>query len=174
MKEIRAHLDRLAFNWAIVFVAAPLAILSAAWTFQYGFGYPPCELCLYQRYPYLLAAALSAIAVFTRKRPSLGRPGIARALLVLIVSLMLLDAGIALYHVGVEQSWWQGPTACTPSFSGAATYEELRAAILNAAPVRCDVPAWTLFGISMAGYNFLLALALAVFGIYAWRRTQGP
>jgi len=174
MNPLRVLLDRLASHWAIVYVAAPLAILSAAWAFQYGFGYPPCELCLYQRYPYMAVAALGAIAFFTKKHPSLGTHRTARGFLVLIAFLMLLDAGIALDHVGVEQAWWQGPGVCTPSFDGAMTYEELRDAILSAPPVRCDVPAWTLFGISMAGYNFLLALALAAFGIYAFKRTRGP
>jgi disulfide bond formation protein DsbB len=172
MTGVRTLLDTLTAHWALTFVAASLGLLGAAWTFQYGFGYVPCELCLTQRYPYMLIAALGAVAYFTRRHPNLGARRAARGFIILITLLFFLDAVIALYHVGVEQAWWQGPTACTVPFSGAMTYEEMREAILTAAPVRCDVPAWTLFGISMAGYNGLAALALAAFGLYAFRRTS--
>ena len=43
----------------------------------------------------------------------------------------------------------------------ARTVEELRAALLQQPVVRCDEIAWSLFGISMAGWNFLLSLGLA-------------
>ncbi|HXV73608.1 MAG TPA: disulfide bond formation protein B, partial [Sphingomonadales bacterium] len=92
MNQVRTLLDRLTSHWALVYIVAPLAILSAAWTFQYGFGYPPCELCFYQRYPYMVVAALGVVAYFTRRHPGLGTRRAARGFLVLITFLMFLDA----------------------------------------------------------------------------------
>ena len=75
---------------------------------------------------------------------------------------MLISAGLGLHHSGVEQHWWAGPTECTSGSSGATTIDELRAMMLRAKVVQCDQIAWTLFGISMATYNFLVSLAAGI------------
>ncbi len=81
----------------------------------------------------------------------------------------LVGAGLAAFHVGVEQHWWAGTAECGANFGPAGSVEELRRRLLAQAVVRCDEVAWSLFGISMAGYNFLLSLALAVFAVRAVR-----
>lgn len=113
--------------------------------------YEPCELCLRERLPWYLAIAL-------------GLAGLAfpsRWLLILLGLTLLISAGLGLHHAGVEQHWWPGPTACTGGAKHATTVEELRAQMLRQKVVQCDAIAWTLFGISMAAYNFLLSLAAA-------------
>jgi disulfide bond formation protein DsbB len=52
------------------------------------------------------------------------------------------------------------------------TIEELRRQLEATPVVRCDEPAWTLFGISMAGYNVLISLALAAFSLTAGVRRK--
>jgi disulfide bond formation protein DsbB len=84
---------------------------------------------------------------------------------------LLVVAGIALFHVGVEHKWWEGSTACVGTSTAGATTEQLTEAILNAPLVRCDVPAWEMFGISMAGYNLLYALVLAALTFLGVRRS---
>ncbi|WP_374379966.1 disulfide bond formation protein B [Dongia sp.] len=143
-----------------------LAALCAAWLAQYGFGLAPCHLCLWQRGAYWAAIAVSigAIAVGTRSKL---RPW----LVALIGLIFLAGAGIALFHVGVEQQWWQGSEACvggTAGLSGA----DLEAAIMNAPVTRCDEIAFELFGVSMAGYNFMLYLALAAFSFWGAARAR--
>ncbi len=137
------------------------AILAAAFASQYIGGLEPCVLCLYQRVPYGAVIALSGLG--------LGLSGLAPPPKGVIVSLaglcavaFLINAGIATFHVGVEQHWWQGTEACGAAGTTARTIEELRAQILAAPVVRCDVVPWSLFGISMAGYNVLASLGLAV------------
>jgi disulfide bond formation protein DsbB len=66
----------------------------------------------------------------------------------------------AFYHVGVEQHWFAGPSACTAASGGATTLEQMKQQILGTAPVLCDRPAWTLFGVSLAGWNLLAALIM--------------
>ena len=83
----------------------------------------------------------------------------------------LVGAGIALFHVGVEQHWWQGTAECGSTLPPAATIDELRARLLAQPVVRCDEVAWSLFGISMAGYNVILSLLIAAFAVAAALRT---
>lgn len=133
--------------------------LAAALIFQYGFGYLPCALCHDQRYAHVAALVLALAALAVPKR-------VHRALLTLAGLALLASAGLAAYHVGIEQGWWQGPSGCTTAALDAAeTREELRDALLATPVVRCDEVAWSLFGISMAGYNFILSLGLAAIAL---------
>jgi disulfide bond formation protein DsbB len=149
------------------FAAAGAAlVLGAALAFQHIGGLAPCVLCYLQRYPYWAAIPLAAAAALTAPRA----PRMAAVLLGLAAAAFLTDAGIAAFHVGVEQKWWQGTAECGGTQSAAASIDELRARLLAAPIVRCDEAAWRLFGISMAGYNFLAALALALVSGHATRR----
>lgn len=143
-----------------------LAALCAAWIAQYGFGLAPCELCYWQRYGYWAALAIGVGTNFTPKETPARRAG-----LWILALAFLATAGIAIFHVGVEQHWWQGFTSCTGAITG-ETIEDLTEALENAPIVRCDEPAWTMFGISMAGYNVVLALALAAFAAWGASRSK--
>jgi disulfide bond formation protein DsbB len=153
------------FDRAPLFVlVASIAVLGAAFAFQYIGGLAPCELCYWQRWPYGATIVLAAVAIFA---PRAERPH-----LFLCAAIFLVGAGIGLYHVGVEQHWVAGPQACSGGPSGAATIEELRRRLEATPVVRCDEPAWTLFGVSMAGYNALISLALAAFSLAAALRKR--
>lgn len=144
---------------------ASLASLAIALASQYWGGLQPCILCIYQRYPYGVAAALGVIGLIVA-----GRPGLLRLVLLLATLAFFVDAGIAAFHVGVEQHWWAGTSECGSTLGPNLTAEEL----LNQPMVRCDEPAWELFGISMAGYNFLYAAlcGLATLWFAVRRRTN--
>lgn len=96
-------------------------------------------------------------------------------LLALIGLIFLIGAGLAGYHVGVEYKWWAGPSGCGGGTGLADNTEALLQALQNEKIVRCDEVAFTLFGLSMAGYNFLASLGLAALsGLgYAAARTNG-
>jgi disulfide bond formation protein DsbB len=148
----------------LTILIAGLAVLGTALASQYLGGLAPCELCLLQRWPWGAAIVLAAVAVFA---PRAERPH-----LYLCAAILATGAGIALYHVGVEQHWIAGPEACTGGPSGATTIEELRRRLEATQMVRCDEPAWTLFGISMAGYNAIASLAVAAFSLSAALRKR--
>jgi len=132
-------------------LAVPLALLGGAYLAQYGFGLFPCEMCWWQRYPHFVALAL---AVFAWLRP----PGTGPvALAALAIGISGLIGG---FHAGVEYGWWEGVTACSTALS--ADGGDPLEAILNAPLVRCDVAPWSLFGISLAGWNFLFSTSAAL------------
>jgi disulfide bond formation protein DsbB len=142
---------------AAVFAASVL-VLGAALLSQYWGGLSPCELCLIERWPWRVAIALAALCWLLGTRLPLVAPAI------LLAVVFLASAGIAFYHVGVELHWFTGPTACTTGGASADSLDALRAQLIGKQAVMCDQVQWSLFGISMAGWNFLASLALAGFG----------
>ena len=142
--------------------AVPAALLGGAYLGEYAFNLIPCEMCWWQRYAHFAALALAAAALLRPAAP----------LLTWLAALAILVGGLlGLYHAGVEYAWWQGFTACT---SAVMLGDDPLSAILNAPLVRCDQVQWSLAGISLAGFNFLIAVpaALLIFGLL--RRGQEP
>jgi len=142
-------------------LAASVIVLGSALASQYIGGLRPCILCLYQRVPYAAVIALTALALLA---PAVGRPlrpALVRRILALCAVIFLVGAGIAAFHVGVEQGWWTGTETCSGPDLNAMSPSQLRAHLMQAPIVRCDEVAWALFGISMAGYNVLVSLVLA-------------
>ncbi len=150
-------------NLALLVTTASAFALAFAWTAQYGFDILPCHLCYEQRKPYILNVALGLLAFgFAKKMPK-----VSVALLLLSALAFLGDAGLAAFHIGVERGWWEGLTTCggdgaIADFSK-MTAEEMNAYFAHRPIVRCDVPGWTLFGLSMTTYNFMYATTLTVF-----------
>jgi disulfide bond formation protein DsbB len=139
-------------HWLAVLL--PAALLAGAYGSQYIGGLYPCEMCWWQRYPHFEAVAVAFVAFFV------GNKGYRRAL-VALAALGILSSGlIGGFHAGVEYGWWEGLTSCTSTISGSG--DELLKSIMNAPLVRCDTAPWTLFGISLAGYNFLLSVGGAI------------
>jgi disulfide bond formation protein DsbB len=130
---------------------ASLLLLGGAFAFQYVGGLAPCHLCILQRWPHGVAAAIGLLVLVWPRRP-----------LALLAGLVVLyGAGIGAYHVGVERGWWQGPTTCTAPAPGDMAPGELLDQILATPVVLCDQVAWSMLGISMAGWNAILSLGIA-------------
>lgn len=157
---------------AAVVALGGAATILGAWIFQY-LGYRPCALCLEQRHPYYFAIPL---AVFIVLGESVGsRRRILLAALAVIVGLMLWNAGLGTYHAGAEWKWWPGPTTCggAADLGGGNLLKDLQSVNV----VRCDEAAWRFLGLSLAGYNVLISLALAVvagWGFWAGRKLPAP
>jgi disulfide bond formation protein DsbB len=148
----------------VVVLVASAAIVGGALLFEHVGGLQPCELCLYERWPYYAAIVATAVALLS---------GTDRAMPPVIALCALLFAAgtvLAFYHVGVEQHWFAGPTACTGSVNGATSIEALKAQLLARQPVNCDAPAWRLFGVSLAGWNLLASALIAIFCVAALAR----
>ena len=150
-----------------LFVALVSALLlGGAFAFQHFGGLAPCPLCVWQRYPHgvTIAAALLAylIPVTFLQRGFLGIAGLA----------LLAGAAIAAFHVGVEQKWWEGLPSCAGGADiGKMSIEDLKKNVTNAGP-RCDEVAWQLFGISMAGYNFIISALVGLGALFVASRRR--
>jgi disulfide bond formation protein DsbB len=148
----------LALRTALFLSAVGVLSLGAAFGSQYLGGLQPCPLCIYQRYPYGVVIALGVLlALFSRQRR------LAVLITILAALALFVDAGIAAFHVGVEQQWWEGLKACEGTIDPTnMTVEELANALKQAPVVDCRKPAFVMFGISMAGYNFLYATVVGI------------
>jgi len=149
-------------------LAASAVVLGAALASQYWGGLAPCELCLIQRWPWGAAIVISFVATMVGSRPAL--PWVA----LLLALVFVVSVGLALYHVGVEQHWFAGPTACSGAATAADTVEALKAQILRQQPVRCDEPAWSLWGVSLAGWNLLASILMFGFCLAAFLQRRNP
>jgi len=169
--QIRRGTSHVLFPGAAVAVLGVL-ILGGAYAFQYIGGYRPCALCLEQRVPWfvliVLGGAVTAAQVHIRDVPRQAIVGI----YVVIAMVALWSAYLGLFHAGVEYKWWPGPPDCTGtdlpdagSIFGPLSTRQI---------VRCDEVVWDLFGISMAGFNFLFSLVAAGLGGFgAWTIWNG-
>ncbi|HZP99257.1 MAG TPA: disulfide bond formation protein B [Reyranella sp.] len=137
------------------------ALLGGAYYFQYVEGLAPCDLCLLQRYPHMAAIAVGLCAL-----ASFAWPRLAYVFALTAIVALFLTAGIGVYHVGVEQHWWQGPQECSGRIPAGLSAAELKKYLFTARMVRCDEIAWKFWDISMAGWNAILSAALAVFMVF--------
>jgi len=134
------------------------ALLLGAFGFQY-LGYAPCKMCLWQRWPHGAAIVIGALALL-----------MPFAILPLLGALAAATTGaIGVYHAGVEQKWWQGPTTCTSGDIGGLSTQDLFDQIMAAPLVRCDDIAWAFLGLSMASWNAIISFALVAIWITAAR-----
>jgi disulfide bond formation protein DsbB len=137
---------------ALALIAA--AMLAAAFGFEHLGGLAPCALCWWQRYAWMAALGPACAAIAAARHA----PRAATALLLLAALAALAGAAIAFFHVGVEQGWWEGTAACGSALGQGLSAEERLRRILAAPVVRCtDIP-WSMLGISMAGWNGIVAL----------------
>ena len=151
---------------AALLLLGSLAALAVAFASQYLGGLLPCQLCLWQRWAY---GAVIALAILTFALPRRLRSAGAS----LTALAVLAGAGIALFHVGVEQHWWKGLASCTSTVNANQSLTDLENQLMATPVIPCDRPAWTMFGVSMAGYNFAYATALGLFGLVAAVRSRG-
>jgi disulfide bond formation protein DsbB len=159
-------------------LAASVGALFMAYTAQYAFGLEPCMLCLYQRIPYAVAGVLGLGALLL---PHGEKGDRTRTWAVMLAGCVFLaGAGTAFYHIGVEQHWWVSAAACGGGGGGPGgsdvpkTVAELRQMLTAKPSTACDEMDWTLFGLSMATYNVVVSLALALgslWGAAQIRRT---
>jgi disulfide bond formation protein DsbB len=148
----------------------PLALMSGALISQYGFGLYPCEMCMWQRWPHYSAIVIALAAILLAGS---GRLALGNILTVLAALAILLSGLIGGFHAGVEYGWWEGVTSCAAEARTGLSSEETLDAILNAPLIRCDVTPWDLFGISLAGFNFLLSVGGTITILLMMMKAKG-
>jgi disulfide bond formation protein DsbB len=141
-----------------VVAAGSLFVVSGAMFFQYVLLVAPCPLCLEQRkfhYAAIVLAFATAIAALRRAPRRLVVLGLA-----VIALVLLAGAGVAIYHSGVEWKLWAGPQDCSGPISAFGQAGSLLQQMQETSVVRCDEASFRFLGLSLAGYNALISLAL--------------
>ena len=135
--------------------------VGGALVFEHGLGYVPCKLCLTERVPYYLAAPHALAAALLPPRP-------ARFLLGLVALILIYGAGLGVYHAGAEWGFWPGPNDCGGgSGAGPADVADFLKNLETVRPVDCTAAAWRFLGLSLAGWNAVIAAALGLFAAAA-------
>jgi disulfide bond formation protein DsbB len=143
-----------------------VAILSSAYSAQYIGGLRPCILCLYERIPWFITGALMVVTVLMQFS------GPVRRMILLAAGLvMLAGAALGAYHVGVEQGYLQPPTTCSATATP-ANLKDLKALLETTLPPRCDEISWSLFGISLAGYNAIASFGIGLIALFGRRWSR--
>ena len=132
-------------------IAFCLVALSAAYLGEYRFGLTPCKLCLYQRYTLVIAVFLASVCLFL---PRSYRAGIFAASL-----LFFITAGIAFYQVALEKHLIEASCLSTQVTENV---DALREQLLQTPLVECDQVQWSFHGISLAGFNGIFNLLMAI------------
>lgn len=154
---------------AFLIAAAAALTVGGALIFEHGFGYVPCMLCLWGRWPYYVGVPLALVAGLLAMR---GASGGAKIFLVGVGAVFVASAGLAAYHAGVEWGFWPGPTSCAGANAAPSTAGGLLEQMRTTRIVPCDRAAWRLLGLSLAGYSALISLALAGLAFAALRKRE--
>ena len=148
---IKTYLNHISLG-AISFSMIVFALIS-----EHVFGFAPCSLCLIQRYPHILVSITSVWLIFFRTHNFFMYP--------LNTLVMALSIILASYHVGVEQSIFQGPQSCSSSnisLMSEKSAEALLQDILNTSIMRCNDVTWSFLNLSMATWNLILSIGLFI------------
>ena len=158
-------------RWRLTAFLSSALMLAIAHGFEKIGGLAPCFLCLKAREVYWVAltvALIGMLLVRTRFGEKLRRP--ANALLGVI---FLVGVGVAVYHAGAEWGWWPGPAVCASGGTGGVSAADMASIMKGesrlAAP-SCEKAVWVFLGLSMAGWNGLISLKLAVLSFIATRK----
>lgn len=151
--------------WEVAAIGA--ATIAGAWFFQLVLDIRPCPLCLEQRYAYYLSIPLAVLTAIAARRGA-PRPWIAAGF-GLIAAAMLINAVLGAYHSGVEWGFWPGPTECTGPINDLGSAGSLLDRLDAVKVIRCDEVQWRFLGLSLAGYNVLISLAMAALALLGLR-----
>ena len=144
---------------ALIIAIVGAATIAGAWFFELVLRLRPCPLCLEQRVPYYVGIPLALIVALAAWRNA--PLAVLATGLIGLAALLLWGAYLGVFHAGIEWGWWAGPQECSgPVPLGPATDFMRRLQTVNV--VRCDEAAWRFLGLSLAGYNALISLAMAV------------
>lgn len=165
--QLKSLLKLAYANILEISVAASIFMLSGAYGFEYIGGLFPCDLCWPQRYAHMAVIVFGAFALYMRKSENVKWVRFK----IMTTASYMISVGYSGYHAGVEQKWWEGPDSCTlQTDPGQMTSEQFFQQLQNVTFIRCDEIPWDLFGISMAGYNFIISLVLFIMLSFSVRK----
>ena len=145
--------DRRQLLIKIIFLVSTVALLSAFFI-EYILGHQPCNLCIFERIPYLLAII---IILFNLKFNQFEK-----FFILLLVIVFLFGTILSLYHLGIEQGFIQESLVCDlKSGSNLLSKEEILKQ-LQEKDISCKDVTFKIFGLSLTSYNILISLLITI------------
>ena len=141
------------------FLFSLFAIIFALY-YQYIENYLPCELCIYQRIPYFIIIIISSYAFFINGNKNY---------MYFIGLLFFMSLIISITHFGVEQEFWQINSSCSNNTKDFENIDQLKAFLEEVPITKCNEITWSMFGISMAGYNVIYSIINILISIYYYK-----
>ncbi|MDA9814738.1 disulfide bond formation protein B [Candidatus Pelagibacter sp.] len=137
----------------LIFLISVIALVSAFFI-EYVLGHQPCNLCILERIPYLLAIIIILLNFkFSHYE---------KFFILLLSIIFLAGAIISLYHLGIEQGFIQESLVCDlKSGSNLLSKEEILKQ-LQEKSVSCKDVTFKIFGLSLTSYNILISLLITV------------
>ena len=142
-------------NFYLFILFYSLLAISFALYVEHILGYKACKLCLYQRVPYIFAIFISFIGYNYFKNDKI---------LILIILIFSISALISGYHFGIENNIFKEFSGCTTGTLEIIDKSELLKS-LNENVSSCKDVNFKLFGISLAGINFILSLLIIIYSL---------
>ena len=137
----------------ITFLVSLFALIFA-YFIEYILGHQPCNLCLIERIPYLVALI---IIVVNYKFNHLEK-----YLILLLIFVFLAGTFISLYHLGIEQGFIKESLLCDlKNGSKILTKEELLQQ-LQEKMVSCKDVTFKIFGFSLTTLNLIISLLITI------------
>ncbi len=131
-----------------------LFILISAYIIQYKLGHEPCNLCLYERIPYILSTLLLIRILFFKKYK--------KVILLIISIVFIISTILAFYHFGIEQDFFEESLVCkTTNLSETLNKEQLLEE-LKQKSVSCKYVSFKILGFSLATINTIFSFLLSV------------
>jgi disulfide bond formation protein DsbB len=147
-------------QWPLAALGISLAMLAAAHGFERFGKMAPCALCLHQREAYWAAASIAVLALVANRFSS--ERLTTQAFGLLLACAFGAGAVIAGFHVGVEYKWWAGLATCSGGGTLSVSPDILGSLSKSMEVPSCDKVAWSMAGLSMAGWNMVISAGLAL------------
>ena len=137
----------------LIFLISVIALVSAFFI-EYVLGHQPCNLCILERIPYLLAIIIILLNFkFSHYE---------KFFILLLSIVFLVGAIISIYHLGIEQGFVQESLVCDlKSGSNLLSKEEILKQ-LQEKNVSCKDVTFKIFGLSLTSYNILISLLITI------------
>ena len=145
--------DRKQLLIKIIFLVSILALVSAFFI-EFILGHQPCNLCIFERIPYLLAIIIILLNFKFNQ--------FEKFFILLLVIVFLFGAILSVYHLGIEQGFIQESLVCDlKSGSNLLSKEEILKQ-LQEKNVSCKDVTFKIFGLSLTSYNILISLLISI------------
>jgi disulfide bond formation protein DsbB len=136
----------------ILFVSF-VALLSAFFI-EYVLGHQPCNLCILERIPYVIAIVIILLNYkFSQFE---------KIFLILLIIVFLTATILSVYHFGIEQGFIEESLVCDLKNGSEATSKEEILKQLQEQKVSCKDVTFKIFGLSLTTYNIVISILITI------------